>query len=451
MASASRALIALLVALSGAASLRAQAAASPAPLRLSFVDAVRHASGASVDTAPAAVTIAGFRSEAAGARVRQARAALLPNLAFTGSWVNRTFNPQTLGFKIPGFSLPSLVPPFNAYDGRARVTQTLFDLSSVSRVSAARGQVIAANAERTAVIETAAQNVALAYARAARAQAVVEARHADSVLAAELVGLAVAQQQAGVSASIDVTRARTQLADAAGRLVVAANQLDRAKIDLARALGIDPTTPITLADSLSAQLGAADVPADRGTAVTQAVATRPDLLAEQARGGAARQTASAISAERLPRLDIEADYGFSGLRVPDAVGTRQVAVEVTLPILDGFRREGRRAEQEAVVRESDVRVRDLRQQVSADVDGALLDLRSAGAQQQIAAERLQLAAQEVSEARQRFKAGVAGNIEVINAQSSLLRARDADIDARFAAVSARIALAHSVGSARTLH
>lgn len=448
MASASKASIALLVALSGAASLRAQA---PAPLRLSFVEAVRHASGASVDTVPAAVTIAGFRSDAAGARVREARAALLPNLAFTGSWVNRTFNPQTLGFTIPGFSLPSLVPPFNAYDGRARVTQTLFDLSSVSRVSAARGQLNAANAERTAVIETAVQNVALAYARAARAQAVVEARHADSVLAAELVGLAVAQQQAGVSASIDVTRARTQLADAAGRLVVAANQLDRAKIDLARALGIDPNTPITLADSLSAQLGAADVPADRGTAVTQAVATRPDLLAEQARGRAARQAASAISAERLPRLDIEADYGFSGLRVPDAVGTRQVAVEVTLPILDGFRREGRRAEQEAVVRESDMRVHDLRQQVSADVDGALLDLRSAGAQQQIAVERLQLAAQEVSEARQRFKAGVAGNIEVINAQSSLLRARDADIDARFAAVSARIALARSVGSARTLH
>ena len=58
---------------------------------------------------------------------------------------------------------------------------------------------------------------------------------------------------------------------------------------------------------------------------------------------------------------------------------------------------------------------------------------------------------EVSEARQRFRAGVAGNIEVINAQSSLLRARDADIDARFAAVTARIALARSVGSARTLH
>ncbi len=442
MVSASNLLIALV--------LQTQAPGS-APLPLSFAGAVRQATKASADTGPAAVTIAGLRSDAAGARVRQARASLLPNLSLTGSWVNRTFNPQTLGFQLPGLSLPSLVPPFNAYDGRARVTQTLFDLSSVSRVSAARGQLNAANAERSAVIETAAQNVALAYTRAARAEAVVAARQADSALAAELVGLAVAQQQAGVSASIDVTRAKTQLADAAGRLVVAENQLDRAKIDLARALGIEPSTPITLTDSLSVQLGAADVPADRNAAVTQAIATRPDLIAEQARGAAARQAVSAISAERLPRLDLEADYGFSGLRVPDAVGTRQIAVEVTVPILDGFRREGRKAEQEATARESDVRVRDLRQQVAADVDGALLDLRSAGAQQQIAAERLQLAAQEVSEARQRFRAGVAGNIEVINAQSSLLRARDADIDARFAAVSARIALARSVGSARTLH
>jgi len=449
MASASR-LSLVLIALLGAQVLQAQARSASA-LRLSFAGAVRQASGASADTAPAAVTIAGFRSDAAGARVRQARAALLPNLTLAGSWVNRTFNPQTLGFKLPGVNLPSLVPPFNAYDGRARVTQTLFDLSSVSRVSAARGQLNAANADRTAVIETAAQNVALAYTRAARAQAVVAARQADSALAAELVGLAVAQQRAGVSASIDVTRAKTQLADAAGRLVVAANQLDRARIDLARALSLDPSTPITLTDSLSAQLGAADVPADRNAAVTQAIARRPDLMAEQARGAAARQAVSAISAERLPRLDLEADYGVSGLRVPDAVSTRQIAVEVTLPILDGFRREGRKAEQEAVAHESDVRARDLRQQVEADVDGALLDLRSAGAQQQIAAERLELAAQEVSEARQRFKAGVAGNIEVINAQSSLLRARDADIDARFAAVSARIALARSVGSARTLH
>src|SRR2546423_574666 len=341
----------LLIALTvfATASLSAQ---TVTPLRLSFAGAVREATGGGTapDTAPAIVEIATFRTDAANARVRQVRAGLLPSLSLAGSWVNRNFNPKTLGFNLPGLRLPSMVPAFNVYDGRARVTETLFDFSNHGRDSAAKSQVTAASADRSAAVETSAQTVALAYARAARAQAVVAAGQADSALAAELVGLAVAQAQAGVSASIDVTRAKTQLAEAAGQLVVAANQLDRAKIDLARALGRDPSTRIALTDTLSAQLGVADVPADRNAAVAQAIAVRPDLRAELARGAAAR-TASAA----------------------------------------------------------------------------------------------------VSEARQRFKAGVAGNIEVITAQSSLLRARDADIDARFSAMSARIALARSVGAARTLH
>src|SRR2546426_645844 len=365
MVSASKPLITLILALLSAASLRAQ---TPTPVRLSFANAVRQATGISPDTVPPVVEIAGFRADAASARVRQARAGLLPSLSLSGSWANRNFNSKAQGISFPG--VPTIIGPFNAYDGRVRLTQTLFDFANLGRVSAAKSQSSAAGADRSAVLETSAQTVALAYARTSRSQAVLTARAADSALAAQLVGLAGA---------------------------------------------------------------------------------RPERAAEVARGAAARTSASAISAERLPRIEVEADYGLSGVRAPDAIGTRQVAVQVTLPILDGFRREGRLAEQQAVVREADVRVRDLRQQVSADVDGALLDLRSARAQQMIAAERLQLAAEEISQARARFKAGVAGNIEVINAQVSLLRARDADIDARFAAVSARIALARSVGTARTLH
>jgi len=45
----------------------------------------------------------------------------------------------------------------------------------------------------------------------------------------------------------------------------------------------------------------------------------------------------------------------------------------------------------------------------------------------------------------RFKAGVAGNIDVITAQAGLIRARDTEIDARFAAATARISLARAAG------
>lgn len=445
MASQTRSVVA--AALVAAALFAAPSSAQqPVAVRLTFADAVRRVTS---PDAPPAVEIAGLRTDESRARVTQARSGLLPNISLGGSWANRTLNPQALGFSFPG--VPNLIGPFDVVDGRVQLQQTLVDFSNLKRVSAAKSQVTAAVAEGSATVETSAQNVAIAYARASRAQAVVSARTADSALAAELVKVAVAQQQAGVSASIDVTRARVQLSESAGRLILASSQFERAKIDLARALGIDPATPIELADTLNETLGAADVPADRSAAVAKAVETRPDLAAELARGNAARTAASAISAERLPRLAVAADYGLSGNQAADAVTTRGLSVQVSWPILDGLRREGRQAEQQAVARQSEVRANDLRQQVTADVDGALLDLRSAAAQRMISGERLRLAGEEVSQARQRFEAGVAGNIEVINAQESLVRAREADIDARFAGLLARISLARSVGSAHTLH
>ena len=424
----------------------AQIPTSPTPVRLSFADAIRRVTS---DNAPPSVELAGLRTDESRARVTQARSGLLPSVSVGGLWSNRTLNPKSLGFSFPG--LPSLIGPFDVVDGRVYLQQTVFDFSKLKRVNAAKSQLGASTAEGSATEETAAQAVAVAYARAARALAVVGARRADSALAAELVTVANAQVQAGVSASIDVTRARVQLSESAGRLILATAQLERAKIDLARSLGLATDAAIELTDTLSLAMGAANVPLSRDSAVAQAIAVRPDLAAELARGNAARTAASAISAERLPRLDLAADYGVTGNTAPKSIATHTVGVQVTWPILDGLRREGRLAEQKAVAQQSDVRAKDLRQQVAADVDAALLDLRSAAAQLTISGDRLRLAADEVSQARQRFEAGVAGNIEVINAQESLVRAREADIDARFAGLTAKIALARSVGSARTLH
>src|SRR5438445_678408 len=143
--------------------------------------------------------------------------------------------------------------------------------------------------------------------------------------------------------AFNVTRARTQLVRAEGLLIVARNEGDRDRIDVTRTLGLDPATRLELADTLAGTLGAADLPAARDALLTAAFAGRPDLSAELARAAAARRTGSAIRAERLPRIGVEADYGVNGMTVPSALSTRQVALQVTLPILDGFQRQARAA------------------------------------------------------------------------------------------------------------
>src|SRR3989454_4634815 len=439
----SRPLVAL-VAWLGAAPLAAEAPAATAPLRLSCGGGVSRAAG----NAPV-VELAPLRPTEAAAGVRRAGAALLPSLSGSGAWLNRSFNSRSIGISFPG--VPELIGPFNNYDARFNAAQTLFDWSSVARVRAAGAQADGSRAERGVTVEGSVLTTALAYVRAVRAQSVVAARQADSVIAAELVGLADAQRAAGVSPAIDVTRARAQLATAEGLLLVARNQLDRGRIDVARALGLDAATPLAFTDSLAPSLGAADVPAQRESVVTAALANRPELRAELARAAAARQTGSAIRAERLPRLELAGDYGVDGAAVPGASPHPRPTPPASRPILDGFRREARLAEQDAVVRESQGREAGLRPQIAAQGGAPPLDPGPAQAQQAVAREQLRLAESELSQSRERFKAGVAGNIDVITAQAGLIRARDTEIDARFAAASARISLARAAGVARTLH
>jgi outer membrane protein TolC len=443
-------ILAALVVLAAWLAPAAPAPAAPAPGRLTLGQAVNAAAGRSPG-----VSLAMLRSDEAKARANQSLAAFLPSLTAQASMTDRTFNLYALGISFP--SIPGQ-PPFTAlqgpvYDSEARlkVSQPVFDFSSMKKLESSRRGADGARADLNVSAETAAQMAAIAYVRAARAGASVEAREEDLALAQQLVTLAEAQLSAGTSPGIDVTRARTQVVASRGALLIARNQLDRARIELARALGLDPASPPELADTLSATMGGGQAPQAESLAVAFALQHREELRGEQARLARARADHAATAGERVPRIDAAGDWGRSGQHFGDAINTYSASVAITMPILDGFRREGKLAEERALVSESEVRERDLRDQVASEVSGALLDLANGEEQLAIAAERLSLAREEVSQATERFTSGVAGNIEVINAQSTLVRARDADIDARFAVASARVALARATGVARDIH
>ncbi|HSU14246.1 TolC family protein [Longimicrobium sp.] len=420
----------------------AQDTAPPVTLTLSRAVAV------AADTAPG-VRIAGLRAGEAEERIREARGALLPTLSAAVSEDRRTQNLETFGFALPlppGESLNPKIGPVDVFDARLRASTALFDPAGVARVRAVRAAAAGTQAEVSTASETSGARAALAYVTAERAAATVSARREDVRLAGELVTLAQAQLDRGVATALDVTRARTQLAAAQGLLSVAQNQLDQAQVNLARAMGIDPRTNFVIADALGPQTAAISVPADEAEAMRAAMANRPELRSAEAQQRAAQLATRAIQAERLPRLDLAADYGITGLNPRDAFPTYNIAVQVSAPLFDGFRREARQQHQALTAREAGVRAADVRQQVEAEVRSALLDVANGQDQQRIAAERLRLANEELSQAQERFANGLATNIEVINAQQNLVRAKDAVIDAQAASAQARVNLARATGT-----
>jgi outer membrane protein TolC len=133
------------------------------------------------------------------------------------------------------------------------------------------------------------------------------------------------------------------------------------------------------------------------------------------------------------------------------VGSYNLQLLLTVPILDGFRRQNRVKEQQARLEIQQIRERDLTNQVETEARQAVLDLASAEQQVSIARERVRLAEQELSEAQERFRAGVAGSVETTNAQSSVIAARDAMIQARVNYGTARVSAYRALGVIDQLH
>jgi outer membrane protein TolC len=156
---------------------------------------------------------------------------------------------------------------------------------------------------------------------------------------------------------------------------------------------------------------------------------------------------SAASAERLPSVDVTSDFGAIGLTVGDALTTYSVAGAVRIPIFNGGKTEARVIQSDAELKQQQAQVADLKAQVYYDVRNAFLDLETSKQQLDTATRARDLAAQQLEQSRDRFAAGVASNIEVVQAQEAVALATDQYISAVYDASIAKALLAQSIGTA----
>ncbi len=424
------------------------AAQSNAPLELSLKRALE------IALAPegnARVRLANQFVRQAEARSDQARAALLPNLDGAVSQQNTMRNLEAFGIRlqspVPGFGIPKVAGPFNTFDARLAVTQSLFDVGAIRRYQASKTGISVADAEADAARDLVARQVAGFYLGALRADARVRTAESNVALAESLLKLAANQREAGTGTGIEVTRAGVQLANEQQMLLVARNEQRQSNLQLLKTMGLKLDTPVRF----TGQLGYAAVDETTpGKALSIAAESRSDFKAQQRREEAARLSYSGVRLERAPALAGFADYGSIGTSINNAIPTRTYGLALRIPIFDGGRRDARRSESRSQYEQERIRTADLKQQIDLEIRLALDSLQSSAEQVKVARDGLRQADDELERARRRYESGVAGSIEVTDAQTRLARARDNEIAALFLFNQARIDLGLAMGTIRQM-
>lgn len=367
---------------------------------------------------------------------------LLPHVDGHVSETRQRNNLEAFGLTLPG--IPKIVGPFNVFDARVSGSQTVVDLSAVDRLRARLRALNAAQYNAQDARDTVVLAVTSLYLQAVSGTSRIEAKMAETATAKALYDLAVDLKQAGTVAGIDVLRAQVQYQSEQQQLIALRNDLAKQKLVLARAIGLDPTRPIALTDRIAYQ---AMEPLAVETALQRALDQRPDLKAATARLAAAQIEKRAAREERLPTLDVSGNYGVLGLTAEGAIPTYAIGAAVNVPIFQGGRVNGKIARADALLRQRQAELDDLTRQVKYDVQAALLDLGAAAERVQVAQSTVQLAGQQEMQAQDRFKAGVASSLELVQAQQAVAGANEAYIASVYEHNLAKASLARSLGIA----
>jgi outer membrane protein TolC len=422
-----------------------QGTASASPIALSFGEAINRGLKANL----------GFlTSEQSSREVRAQRAralsSLLPKVTGQISATEQQINLQALGFNVQlppslGFRIPTIVGPYGYQEARANASMTLFDYSALSNFRASREELKASVLSVRNARDLVVQAVGNAYLQIIADSARITATQAQIDSDNAVYTNASRRHDAGTAIGIDVLRAQVELKQRQQQLVSVTNQFEKNKLTLGRVIGLPPGQDFSVTDPSS------PVPLEAISlkeALDRAYEHRPDLLAAKARVTAAQFTLRSAKAERYPTATANGYYGDQGLRLfTNSHGVFNVTGSVQFNIFDSGRIKSDILQNDAELRNRRNEFENLRGQVDFEVRSALLDLRSASDQVDVAKSNMQLANETLKQSRDRFTAGVTNTVEVVQAQQAVADADENLISAQFQYNLAKVELARSLGLA----
>jgi len=391
--------------------------------------------------------------------------ALAPNLSLQAYSRAQEINLAAMGFKsgsvkVPGFSgsIPTIVkvPGFsgsiptivkvNTSDVQLNLSQTVFNVPAFFLFSAARKAVEAANWATLTARGTVVLNTGALYLKALADEA--QTRNSQALLAQDQLVFehARASRDAGVGVNIDVLRAQVQLQNEQQQVIRTGNAVAEDKIQLNREMNQPAGQQLDLIDTVPfAEL--AELPLDQ--ALQTAYVHRKDLRGLEAQLVVAEKTQQAVKYERLPTLGFGGFYGVLGETTGLYHGVFAAEGFVSMPVFQEATLRGQKEVAAAQVNALRNQIASERKSIEAEIRSSMLDVESSRELVNVARSNVDLSRQGLSDATDRFTAGVSDDLEVVRAQATLEGAQAQLVQSEFQYNYAKLTLARNTGVVET--
>jgi outer membrane protein TolC len=378
---------------------------------------------------------------------REALARLLPDLTGTILAADEQVSLATLGLNSakglpPGFQFARILGPFNYVEGGALLSQRVFDLTALKNYRAAKEAATAAGHDVRDSRDLVVLAVGGTYLQVVTTAARVDSARAQVETARALYAQASRQNEAGVNARIDVDRSQVELQTQRLRLISLETDLATQKLALGRIIGLPLGQEVALTTRLE-YAGTPEMSLRDGLA--KAFATRADLRAAESQVRAAEQARDAAKAQNVPTLAVNGSYMLAGMNPAQTNGVFSVFATVDFPIWRGGRIQADSAAAEAAYARRRAEYDDVRGRVDAEVRTAFLRLTATIEQVAVAESSRTLAQSTLRQARDRFGAGVADTVEVVQAQEAVATAEHDYIASLYAHSLAKLSVARATG------
>lgn len=413
-----RTLVVALAALAGAAAPALARAQSPDPgTRLTLEQAVEVVVQRN-ERAQAATA----RAEASEARVQAARAFFFPRLTLGGNYTRRLYEVVR---EVGGQQV--VVQRHDAFGGTANLRAPVLNARGFPLYRQAALERDAAKADALESQRLLSFEAADAFLATLSAEQVAQAATERLTFAQTALRDARARAAAKLVSTNDITRAELEVATAEREATRARGEVETAYLQLGNLLNADVQGPLAEPASLL-QAAAETAPAEEGPMeagpMEEALARRLDLKALRSRSAALEAFASEPDLRLVPSLDAVAQYrvtnesGLSG-----RFGDGFAGLELSWELFDNGTRYAQRRERSALARATSLEATHLERRVGLQVEQAQVALRNA----QAALTQAQLAAaaaeRNAKEAQVLYREGLAGSLQVADANIRLFEAQ----------------------------